>query len=58
MTYYYRNTTTRDDVRDLRDRIEALEIECDGVGENDCVELQRLRAQLAELVAAAQAVRS
>lgn len=57
-SYYYRDTTTRDDMRDVRARIEALEIECDGVGENDCAELQRLRAQLAELVAAAQAVRS
>jgi len=49
MTYKYRNTTTVDEVRDIRDRIEALEIECDGIGEDDCKELISLRAQLAQL---------
>ena len=47
MTYKYRNTTTLDLTRDIRDRIEALEIECDGIGENS--ELVELRAQLASL---------
>lgn len=32
--------------REIIARIEALEIECDGVGENDCTELVRLNALL------------
>jgi hypothetical protein len=50
MTYKYRNTATSDLTRDIRDRIEALEIECDGIGEDENVELVQLRAQLAELI--------
>jgi hypothetical protein len=49
MTYKYRNTLTVDEVRSIRDRIEALEIECDGIGEDENLELIQLRARLDEL---------
>lgn len=48
-TYYYRNTTATDELRDICARIEALVIECDGIGEDDCAELVRLRALLTDL---------
>jgi len=52
MTYKYRNTTNNDKIQEARERIEALEIECDGIGEDECAELVRLRAWLAEQLTA------
>ena len=36
-------------VVDILARIDALVIECDGIGEDDCSELVRLRAMLADI---------